>query len=162
MDNVYQHPLYADASTVRYFKQQYHDFAASAEFNEVDALLRPHLPILNIHDDIATRYCCSGHPEDETDTGRFYILFSCTRYGKEILENIVSRFIHELGHRQAAIQQVELSTFMDIRYVQPHWCISVRSTLKTQQATIDLFMRIWNAQIVECLPHFHPLKRIPT
>jgi hypothetical protein len=25
-----------------------------------------------------------------------------------------------------------------------------------------LFMRIWNAQIVECLPHFHPLKRTLT
>lgn len=155
----YQHPLYASQETVAFFKEQYMEFAGSDEYNEVDILLRPHLHMLNIHDDIATRFCCSGHPEDDISTGRFYILFSCTQAGKNIIENIVSRFIHEIGHMSAAIKQVELSTFMDIRYTQPHWCVSIRNTLTSQQATIDLFMRIWNEQIIDSLPYFHPLRK---
>lgn len=161
MSEQYQHPLYPDKETVHFFKQQYKAFEASEEFKEVDELLRGHLPSLNIHDDLATRYCCSGHFDEEDDprcTERFYILFSCTKHGKEILENIITRFIHEIGHRAAAIKQVEFSSFMDIRYVKPHWCFSIRNTRSSQVETIDLFMRIWNEQIIESLPHFHPLK----
>ena len=162
MNDVYQHPLYASYETVQMFKKQYEDFAASEEFNEVDELLKPHLPILNVHNDIATRYCCSGHFEEDDEpehSERFYILFSCTKNGKDILENVVARFIHEFGHRNAAERQIEFSSFMDIRYVRPHWCFSVCSTQRQQSYTIDLFMRIWNEQIIDSLPHFHPLRK---
>lgn len=159
MNEPYQDPLYADADTVKFFKEMYTEFTGTDEYNEVDILLRPHLHMLNIHDDLATRYCCQGHFDDGETYPRFYILFSATRHGQHILETITSRFIHELGFAKASSHQVSMTTFMDYRYKKPHWCIEFRTTVNSQLKTIELFMSVWNKLIVDFLPHFHPLRK---
>lgn len=159
MSDIYQDPLHADATTVAFFKEMYTEFTATDEYNEVDVLLRPHLHMLNIHDDLATRYCCQGHFDDGQTYPRFYIMFSCTKHGRHILETIISRFMHELGIERSSAQQVGLSTMVDYKYKKPHWCIEFRTTQSSQLKTIELFMSVWNKLIVEFLPHFHPLRK---
>jgi hypothetical protein len=94
---------------------------ANIGFPDCDPLLLDFLPKLNANPNIVTVFGCEGH-FDEHSSNKFYLMFAVNDEGMQILVDLFSYIIKELGH------DFELRCGLDFRIGHSGNCLKYDNT----------------------------------